>query len=691
MQCPQCATSLPDEAGFCLRCGASLPASRGTRESVDPLQAALARGIGVQYDIGRLLGRGGMGAVYCAREKALDREVAIKVLPPDAVEGSPDNRERFRREARIAAQLQHSNIVPLYTFGETEGLTFFIMGYVRGESLGARLKREGPLPPEVAKRILAEVADALDYAHKKGVVHRDLKPDNVLIEDDTGRAMLADFGIAKVHAGDGALTRTGMVVGTPTYMSPEQAAGERNVDGRSDLYALGVLGYEMLSGRAVFKGDTAQDVLMQHVTQAPVPLRAVAPDVPAVVAAAVMRCLEKDPARRFADGKALREALDLPDDSDALVPEDLRSMRGYVPITLASLYVYGLFGLGVSVHQTIPELRWMLAQGIGLLWLVTVGVGVVFACKCRWMGKHPWSEIRRAVMLPPNWWLFPWPRRWSPPRVAGHLPSTIVWWRRTWLGFVGVVLGAALPLIVAGLFGPAKHSDALVTAGGIALVLAEVPLISLMLYANRWGKKRGLKERESARLCSAPLTSPFWRLPQIAALFPPGPAIVRSAGEPGSPQELLRAITDCARQFGEVFRELTDAATAAARDAVTEIDALDREIASLAAEANPAEVSRLEQRMAALPPDSSLRPLLTNQLELLHSLARRTEGLVQRRARVLDTVRTLWLQLVNLRAMRSADEAQATEITGRIRALCASVAHEISAEQETVQLLSSSK
>ncbi|MEK6767507.1 MAG: serine/threonine-protein kinase, partial [Gemmatimonadota bacterium] len=237
----------------------------------DPQRAALERALGAQYEIVRLLGRGGMGAVYLARERALERLVAIKVLPPDLASDA-ESRERFRREARTAAKLTHPNIVPLHTFGEVEGMLYFVMGYVRGESLGERMHREGKLPPEDVRRIIGELAGALDYAHRQGVIHRDIKPDNVLLEDESGRPMLTDFGVAKARATGATLTEAGAVVGTPHYMSPEQASGARDLDGRSDLYSLGIMGYAMLSGRLPFEGDSFRDVIVQHVTKAPPPL-----------------------------------------------------------------------------------------------------------------------------------------------------------------------------------------------------------------------------------------------------------------------------------------------------------------------------------------------------------------------------------------------------------------------------------
>lgn len=228
-----------------------------------PLRAELEKAIGFQYEIIRLLGRGGMGAVYHAHERALDRPVAIKVLPPDAAT-TPEGRERFLREARTAARLTHPNIVPLFTFGEAAGLIYFVMGYVDGESLEQRLRRTGKLDPADASRILEQLAAALDYAHRQGVVHRDVKPDNVLLERETGNAMLTDFGIARRAAEGETLTGTGLLLGTPRYMSPEQAAGDRDIDTRSDIYALGLVGYAMLTGRPPFDGASVQEILTRR-------------------------------------------------------------------------------------------------------------------------------------------------------------------------------------------------------------------------------------------------------------------------------------------------------------------------------------------------------------------------------------------------------------------------------------------
>ena len=692
MQCPQCATPLPNDAVYCIRCGASLVRAGEPQEPADPIRAALVRALGVQYEIGRLIGRGGMGVVYYARERALDREVAIKVLPPEAAEASPEGRERFRREARTAAQLNHSNIVPLYTFGEIEGLTFFVMGYVRGESLADRLRREGRLPGDEAIRILGELADALDYAHRKGVVHRDVKPDNVLLEDGTGRAMLADFGIAKGRAAGQTLTQTGMIVGTPAYMSPEQASGERGVDGRSDLYSLGALGYEMLGGRAVFSGTSAQELLVQHMAHAPAPLKAIAPGVPEGAAAAVMRCLEKDPGRRFPDGKALRAALEMPADSDELIPESLRGLRGYVPQLAIAAYLVGLVVVGVAAGVGVTsDLGRLTLSMLGYALGAVVLGGGALAAAARWIGKHPWSEIRRIMLLAPRWWFVWWPSRWSPPSVADRLPQTIRRWRRFMAALASLLFGVAMPSIVAALFGRRTGPPGL--WGTVALIAWNVvgySYLGVAVYAMRWAKKRGLEQRDGALMLQAPLTAAFWRKPRVAALLLPESGAVRKPDEPKSPHEMLRAISGMGQGPTPALRELVEQSTVAARDAVNEIETLDREIAALSSEANPAEIARLQDRLGALAADSPLRPLLSNQIDLMKSLAARMDGLAQRRARVGDLLRTLWLQLANLRALKTADDPEAGEITGRIRALCGNVAVEISAEHEAGKLLESS-
>ena len=276
-----------------------------------PLPARLAEALGAAYTIEGEIGRGGMGVVYRARDERLQRRVAIKVLPPEFA-FQQDIRERFTREAQTAARLSHPHIVPIHTVGEGQGLVYFVMGYVDGESVAARIRRRGQLPVEEARRIMKETADALGAAHAVSVIHRDIKPDNILLEGTRGRVMVTDFGIAKALSSTSGATLTGIgvAIGTPAFMSPEQAAGERDIDGRSDLYSLGIVTYQMLTGSLPFSAPSVAGILMKQITEAAPDLRQQRTDVPEDLALAVARCLEKDPENRWPTADALRRALE---------------------------------------------------------------------------------------------------------------------------------------------------------------------------------------------------------------------------------------------------------------------------------------------------------------------------------------------------------------------------------------------
>ncbi|MDB4882241.1 MAG: protein kinase [Gemmatimonadetes bacterium] len=274
----------------------------------DHLLDRLVAAVGTQYLVDAEIGRGGMAVVYRATDLRLHRRVAIKLLPPELA-FNPDVRERFLREAQTSAHLAHPHIVPIYTVDEREGMVYFVMALVDGESLAERLKRERLLPIADARRILADVADALAYAHERGVVHRDVKPDNIMLERSTGRAVVTDFGIARAAAGDSRLTVTGVAVGTPAYMSPEQALGERELDGRSDIYSLGVVAYQMLAGETPFKASNTPAMLVKHLSESPRPLQTLRPDAPGPLVHAITRALAKKPEHRWNDAAAFRAAI----------------------------------------------------------------------------------------------------------------------------------------------------------------------------------------------------------------------------------------------------------------------------------------------------------------------------------------------------------------------------------------------
>ncbi|MEZ0335686.1 MAG: serine/threonine-protein kinase, partial [Gemmatimonadales bacterium] len=272
-------------------------------ELLTRLQSALSD----RYRLEREIGAGGMATVYVAHDIRHDRRVALKVLRPElaAVIGA----ERFLAEIRLTANLQHSHILPLFDSGAADSYLFYVMPYVQGETLRDRITREKQLPVADAIRIATEIASALDYAHRSGVVHRDIKPENILLHD--GQALVADFGIALAasKASGARMTETGMSLGTPHYMSPEQAMGEREITARSDVYALGAVLYEMLTGDPPFTGSTAQAVVARVVTESPRPLTAQRHTIPPHVEAAVLTALEKLPADRFATAAQFAEAL----------------------------------------------------------------------------------------------------------------------------------------------------------------------------------------------------------------------------------------------------------------------------------------------------------------------------------------------------------------------------------------------
>ncbi len=323
------------------------------------LQSAVAG----RYSLEREIGRGGMGIVFLARDVALDRPVAIKLLPP-LLALRPELRDRFRREARLAARLSHPNIVTIFSVEEHEDLVFFVMAYVRGETLAQRVQRTGPLAPATAVRTLQEVAWALGYAHGNGVIHRDVKPDNILLEQASGRAMVADFGIAlaTMQRSDGAAE----LVGTPQFVSPEQATGEQ-VDGRSDLYSLGATAFYALTGQLLFDASTPLALVAKHVNEPPPRLAEVRRDLPRPLADAVDRCLAKDPQDRIATAEELAEALG---------------------------------ATGLSARDVPPPIRHFFRQGrsIAIGWLMAVALIVWFG---RWveMPPDPWSRVTGLALL----------------------------------------------------------------------------------------------------------------------------------------------------------------------------------------------------------------------------------------------------------------------------------------------------
>jgi len=328
----------------------------------DQLQSAL----GAAYTIERELGGGGMSRVFLAAEHALGRRVVVKVLAPELAAGI--SADRFKREIQLAAQLQHPQIVPVLAAGEADGMPFYTMPFVEGEALRTRLRRDGALPVRDAVRILSDVAKALEYAHERGIVHRDIKPDNVLIARNS--AAVTDFGIAKALAASkvqgptqapgGTLTQIGTSLGTPAYMAPEQAAGDPNTDHRADIYAFGCMGYELITGQPPFHGLSPHQLFAAHIAERPAPLATRQPNVPPPLAALIMQCLEKDPAARPQSAAEVLDTLEnvgtasgaQPSARPAARPVSDRRRRRPIVFVLGAAALVAAIGIGIWALTT---------------------------------------------------------------------------------------------------------------------------------------------------------------------------------------------------------------------------------------------------------------------------------------------------------------------------------------------------
>jgi len=374
MICTSCGAQNAHDARFCNRCGRDLapPDPYAALRTQEASEAAMVReALSAEYDVLRELGRGGMAIVYHARERQLDRDVAIKVLPM-SLTFDAELVERFQREARTAARLEHPHIIPIYRVGRTGNVIFFVMKFLRGGSLGSVIAARGRVPPAEIVPLLADVAAAMDYAHQNGIVHRDIKPDNIMF-DELGHCVVTDFGIAKAATGT-RLTGTGMSIGTPHYMSPEQVRAQA-IDGRSDIYSLGVVAYQALTGTVPFDGEDAFAIGFKHVTEEPP-----APPLPTAeheaLYAVVRRMMAKDPAARYQSGAELLQALGMAERrraSGLVASASAPTARLETPVSLPDTPTTPMPHPAARATPS-PEERRSLAGGLFFFFLVILGV-----------------------------------------------------------------------------------------------------------------------------------------------------------------------------------------------------------------------------------------------------------------------------------------------------------------------------
>ena len=359
---------MPELAAFCYVCGSATPPAidRLTGEisipdGIAPAPTAsadmirkLKEALGKHYELQELIGRGGFAEVFKVRDQWLKRDLALKAIRPDLVV-SETLMARFRREAEAVANLRHPHIVPIYDIGEADGIMYILMPLIKGESLKSLLIRDGRRPIQEARRILLEAAGALGSAHEAGIVHRDIKPENIMLEGKSRRVLVMDFGIAKVMdaAGDGSLTSTGTIVGTPHYMSPEQASGDPHLDHRTDMYSLAVVGYHMLTGGVPFEGESTRAILFKQMMESPRSMRELVPEVPDGLMAAVSKGMAKEPADRYPDieafSAALEAAMDVARPPQAPLPAARKPQRW--PLMLAGAGLLAAVAVAVALMQ----------------------------------------------------------------------------------------------------------------------------------------------------------------------------------------------------------------------------------------------------------------------------------------------------------------------------------------------------
>ena len=367
--CPSCNTQLPEVAAFCYVCGSATPPAIdkltgeiSIPDGIAPTATAsadlirkLQDSLGKHYELKGLIGRGGFAEVFQVRDLWLKRDLALKALRPDLTV-SETLLARFRREAEAVAALRHPNIVPIYDIGEAEGIMYILMPLIKGESLKSLLVRDGRRPIAEARRILLEAASSLGSAHEAGVVHRDIKPENIMLEGKARRVLLMDFGIAKMMdaAGDSTLTSSGTIVGTPHYMSPEQASGDPHLDHRTDIYSLSVVGYHMLTGGVPFEGENTRAILFKQMMESPRSMRELVPEVPEGLMAAVSKGMAKEPSDRYPTIEAFASALEATAAEDqkpaTAVPAPAKKQKK-LPLMLAGASALALVAVVVALTR----------------------------------------------------------------------------------------------------------------------------------------------------------------------------------------------------------------------------------------------------------------------------------------------------------------------------------------------------
>ncbi|MEO7358748.1 MAG: protein kinase, partial [Gemmatimonadaceae bacterium] len=567
-----------------------------------------------------------------------DRYVAIKTLRAELA-GTVGGRERFRREARIAAGLSHPGILPLHAFGETGGMWYLVMGYVTGRSLAQRIHAEGRLSADETRRILRALTEALEHAHQRHVIHRDIKPANILLDADGERPLLADFGISKVLNDADALTHTGAMLGTPHYMAPEQISNAPDCDERSDVYSLGAVAYAMLTGRAPLADIPGNELLARRATSSVVPLDRLSPTSPADLSAVIMRSLANKPDDRWQNARAFRDALDKCDHlSDSTVSHSVKEISGFGAYSVAwfCFWIATLWTVGSGSRRAIVVLLALL-----------VPMGLVLHIMRVKTPSTRLSQLMQVAFWPPLWWGMWWP-------AALRRPAD-VWKLLPWPArLIRIVMSAftiTLPVFAFGFELPVLangNGESRWYAAVLALLLLTV---GSLIATFVWSTKLNLPTSDDLLfLFGSTSPSAFWKRREIVRLLRCGDSGVR---EPEShvPADYLRAILELQRTREDVGASIGSPTLEIAQQIVQDIAALDHEIAALARDAPDSEVARVANRLDQLRSSSATdrpeqhRPLIdvvSAELELLREFQSRKAFATNERAKHFDKLRALW-------------------------------------------------
>lgn len=631
----------------------------GQVDDAETLRATLQSNLFESYEILSTLGVGGMGTVFLAKERALDRFVAIKTLRREHAV-TPLSRERFRREARIAAQLSHPGILPLYAFGEVSGLWYLVMGYVRGQTLAQRIRSAGAMHHTQVVQILRAVAESLEHAHQRHVIHRDIKPANILLDEDSGRPLLADFGISKAIGHGDTLTHSGDVLGTPQYMAPEQILSAQDSTPASDIYALGAVGYAMLTGHAPFSTLSDSELLATRATLEVPSLLSTHPNVPRELSAIVMKCLATRPELRYQNARQFIESLDHVNElTVSQVTPKLREVAGFGAYATAWFLLWTALAFALIPNAQ----RWPF-----FLFALLVPLGLLLQISRSRESSTGWLQLSRVAFWPPVWWGMWWPKRLRRP---DDLWNRLPWFARTVRTVLSICI-LALPVLVVG----AERLLLLDSAGsatgrwnlafGALVAVAATALTGGVIAARRFRLQSG----DTMQFLVGPtVSSDFWKQPDVMQALHADASGVRAPAH-DVPSDYVRAIEEVMRASATVAADAREQPVIMARRITSALSSLSREVSLLERDASREAIDRVSTRLASLTsglPNAreehrELIIIVESELQLLRRMEQRRVLALNEQSELFAVLREMW-EVVSHQQLSANDAAPSSRLS----------------------------